>query len=147
MRKYRRFGILDEKDCEVETIYASENGNFEFRKITRVLTVEKEDYEEEDDKEETITEVKFEVISKGEADLHAISIKLTTDPDVYELDKNNHYYQRYEGVEITHGIRMSPSVYYDIPTTKKYIALLEEACNLSERIINFLSGYDVLKLP
>ena len=120
-------------DTSREIIFSSEN--FVFRKITHNLEIERWDDEQNKEITEPAVEILYEVQRQGQAEFHCIDIKPRYEHNTYYFEQPNTYIQSYEDkVEITKGIRMSPSVYYDIPTTKAYIELLQDACEFAERV-------------
>ena len=125
-------------DTSREIIFSSEN--FVFRKITHNLEIERWDDEQNKEITEPAVEILYEVQRQGQAEFHCIDIKPRYEHNTYYFEKPNIYIQAYEDkVEITKGIRMSPSVYYDIPTTKAYIELLQETCEFAERVEKYLA--------
>ena len=130
--------IVKVLDTSREIVFSSEN--FVFKKITQNLEIERWDDEQNKEITEEAVEIRYEVQSKGQAEFHCIDIKPRYEYNTYYFEKPNTYIQSYEDkVEITKGIRMSPSVCYDIPTTKAYIELLQDACEFAEKVEKYLA--------
>lgn len=135
---YFDLNIVKVLDTSSEIVFSSEN--FVFKKITQNLEIERWDDEQNKDITEPAVEIKYEVQSKGQAEFHSIKIEPRYNYRTYYFEQPNIYIQSYEDrVEITKGIRMSPSVNYDIPTTKAYIELLQSACDFAERVEKYLA--------
>lgn len=135
---YFDLNIVKVLDTSSEIVFSSEN--FVFKKITQNLEIERWDDEQNKDITEPAVEIKYEVQSKGQAEFHSIKIEPRYDYRTYYFEQPNIYIQSYaDRVEITKGIRMSPSVNYDIPTTKAYIELLQSACEFAERVEKYLA--------
>lgn len=130
--------IVKVLDTSSKVIFSSDN--FVFKEITQNLEIERWDDEQNKEITEQIVEIRYEVQSKGQAEFHCIDIKPRYEYGTYYFEQPNTYIQSYEDkVEITKGIRRSPAVFYDIPTTKAYIELLQDACEFAERVEKYLA--------
>lgn len=130
--------IVKVLDTSSKVIFSSEN--FIFKEITQNLEIERWDDEQNKEITEEAVEIRYEVQRQGQAEVHCVDIKPRYEYRTYYFEKPNTYIQSYEDkVEITKGIRMSPAVFYDIPTTKAYIELLQDACEFAERVEKYLA--------
>lgn len=130
--------IVKVLDTSSKVIFSSEN--FIFKEITQNLEIERWDDEQNKEITEEAIEIRYEVQRQGQAEVHCVDIKPRYEYRTYYFEKPNTYIQSYEDkVEITKGIRMSPAVFYDIPTTKAYIELLQDACEFAERVEKYLA--------
>lgn len=130
--------IVKVLDTSSKVIFSSDN--FVFKEITQNLEIERWDDEQNKEITEEAVEIRYEVQSQGQADVHCIAIKPRYEYRTYYFEQPNTYIQSYEDkVEITKGIRMSPAVFYDIQTTKAYIELLQDACEFAERVEKYLA--------